>query len=140
MWTRCCSVGFFQPSICTNLGCRFLVCCPASSEHTVCCGTTNYTNTQVAISSEKSYADRPEVSRIASANGSWDHLAVNKMAKQPMGTGTAPPPPLRSSSSLRNVSIASRRSSAATARSDSHAVRDSAHNRDGVPPNGKDIV
>jgi hypothetical protein len=54
---------------------------------------THSPNLQVAISDHKSYADRPEVTRIASSNGSWDHLAVNKMAKQPMGTGTAPPPP-----------------------------------------------
>ena len=45
---------------------------------------------QVAINHDKDYG-RPDVSRIASANGSWDHLAINRIAKVPMGTGTAPP-------------------------------------------------
>jgi hypothetical protein len=86
---------------------------------------------QVAISHDKNYAGRAEVSRIASSNGSWDHLAVNKMARVPMGTGTAPLPPaprrpssisFRSSSSIRTGSLQS------VGRTGSHAVRDSAHN------------
>lgn len=66
--------------------------------------------TQVA-GADKDYTDRPDVSRIASSNGAWDHLAVNKLATVPMGTGTAPAlPTTRSPSSMlvRGTSSTSR--------------------------------
>lgn len=60
---------------------------------------------QVVVNPAKDYTDRPEVTRIASSNGSWDHLAVNKIARMPMGTGTAPPPISRRTSSINGSMV-----------------------------------
>jgi hypothetical protein len=70
---------------------------------------------QVVATDGKKYDDPEQVARIASSNGAWDHLAVNYVASQPMGTGvvsyTSPPSSLRTAS-LRAGSVAAAANSA----------------------------
>lgn len=86
---------------------------------------------QVVTNPNKDYTERPDVTRIASSNGSWDHLAINKIARMPMGTGTAPPPISRRTSSI-NGSLVHRGVSSVTTGRGPSATDTAKNNKDVV--------
>lgn len=59
---------------------------------------------QVVKHEPKTYSDPEQVQRIASSNGAFDHLAVNYIATNPMGSGvvthSSPPSQLRTASMI----------------------------------------
>lgn len=82
---------------------------------------------------DKDY-NRPEVERLASANGNWPELAVNNFAQVPMGSGTAP------HTHSRLSSISGRSSFMAPGmRSRSSAAGSVHHKDDSANAGGKDV-
>lgn len=54
--------------------------------------------------SDQLHDDPQQIARIASSNGAFDHLAINYIADQPMGSGAVPvgpPPSERSRANMR---------------------------------------